>query len=346
MKILITGAGGFIGGWVAEYLHLSSKTQPRLAVRNSASLVRTARFGMTDVALADVLNTEDLAKAMKGVDAVFHCAMIAPSKEEAAACSIVKAMRKAGVKRLIYLSSTAVYGAVSGVVDEDTPLPTKVNEYARGKQDAERVLLGADGINVTLLRPTLVHGPYAKVWTENVARRVISGSWGTLGKFGDGRCNLVYVQDVAEAMLAAAQSDVTIGKVYNLNGPDNVTWNDYWSRLSLLLTGKDLPVIDPRPVIRRAKLLTPVRKFGVFMLKRNRALVMKIYSANYLTRGVFKATESNLKLFPVLDELESYARDTSFPTDRLRADSGYAPGTAFDEAKELSAEWLGLIGVV
>lgn len=345
MKILITGAGGFIGGWVAEYLHFSGQVQPRLAVRNSASLVRTARYGMTDIALADVLKTEDLAQAMEGVDVVFHCAMIAPEMEEYAARSIVSAMRTAGVKRIVYLSSTAVYGAVSGTVTEDTPLPAKANAYAKGKQDAERVLLGTEGIDVTILRPTLVHGPYAKVWTENVARRVVSGRWGTLGKYGDGRCNLVYVQDVAEAMLAAAQSDATIGKTYNVNGPDKVSWNEYWSRMSVLLTGKKLPVIDPRPVIRRTKLLSPVREFGKFMLRRNRAMVMKIYSANQLTRGIFKATEGNLKLFPALEELEGYARDTSYPSDRLAADTGYAPRTSFDEATELSADWLRLIGV-
>lgn len=346
MKILITGAGGFIGAWVAEYLHLSGRAAPRLGVRSPASLVRTSRFGMTDVVIVDVMEKAALVKALAGVDAVFHCAMIAPSQEKEAAQTIAAAMQEAGVHRLVYLSSIAVYGAVEGSVTEDSPMPAKVNSYAKGKQEAESVLLTAPGIGVTVLRPTLVHGPYGKVWTENVARRVVSGRWGTLGKYGDGTCNLIYVQDVAEAMLVCAETPATIGRAYNLNGADKVTWNDYWSRLASLLTNKMLPVINPRPVMLRTKLLTPVRELGKFMMKRNRALVMKLYSANQLTRGVFKATEGNLKLFPALEEMQGYAREVTFPTDRLTKDTGFVPRTSFAESTVLSADWLRLIGVV
>nr|WP_291838662.1 NAD(P)-dependent oxidoreductase [Limimaricola sp.] len=346
MKVLVTGAGGFIGAWVAEYLHLTGLASPRLGVRNSTALVRTSRFGMKDVAIVDVMDRQALENALEGIDAVLHCAMIPPASESEAARTIVEAMRAKGVRRLIYLSSIAVYGAAEGNLTEDTPLPTRVNPYAKGKQDAERVLLSAKGIDVTLLRPSLVHGPYGKVWTENVARRVVSGRWGTLGKYGEGTCNLVYAPDVAEAMIACVESPATIGKAYNLNGTEQVSWNAYWSRLSVLLTGKELPEIDPRPVMRRARLLMPIRELGNFMLRRNRALVMNLYAANQMTRSVFKATEGNLKLFPSLEEMEGYARVTRYIGDRLTADSGFTPRTSFEKATELSAEWLRLIGVV
>jgi nucleoside-diphosphate-sugar epimerase len=346
MKVLVIGAGGFIGAWVAEYLHLSGRAEPRLGVRSPTSLVRTSRFGMTDVAFADVMDRAALVRALEGVDAVLNCALIAPAMEKDAAATIAAAMREGGVRRLVYLSSIAVYGKAEGVVTEDAPLPQRVNAYAKGKQEAEAVLRAATDIDVTLLRPTLVHGPYGAVWTENVARRVVSGRWGTLGRHGDGTCNLVYVQDVAEAIITCVESPATIGKVYNLNSADRPSWNDYWTRLSILLTGRDLPVLNGRRIMFRSRLLTPVRELGKFMLQRNAQLVMKLYTANQLTRGVFKTTEGSLKLFPAHEELESYSRSVSYSGDRLAVDTGFAPHTSFEGGTELSGDWLRLIGVV
>jgi nucleoside-diphosphate-sugar epimerase len=96
----------------------------------------------------------------------------------------------------------------------------------------------------------------------------------------------------------------------------------------------------------RTRLLTPVREVGKIVLKQNRQLVMKLYGANQITRSVFKSTEGNLKLFPARAELESYARVVSYPADRLKADTGFAPRTSFEEGTALSADWLRLIGVV
>jgi len=229
---------------------------------------------------------------------------------------------------------------------EDLQLTDSVGPYGKGKQDAEGVLLAAADLDVTVLRPTLVYGPYSTVWTQKVGVRVASGRWGTLGKHGEGTCNLVYAQDVAEAMITCVENPTTIGKVYNVNGIEQTTWNEYWSRLSTLLTGRDLQVLDLRRLMMRTRLLTPVRQLGKVVLQRNRDAVMRLYGANQLTRSVFKSAEGNLKLFPAVAELEEYSRIVSYPGDRLKTDTGFSPRTSFEEGTALSADWLRLIGVV
>jgi nucleoside-diphosphate-sugar epimerase len=346
MKILITGGGGFVGAWVAEYLHLSGRANPRVGVRDPSSAARTARFGITDVALCDVLDRPSLVRALAGVDAVFHCALIPPAQEPEGARTLCEAMKEAGVRRLVYLSSIAVFGETSGQVDESVRPPDRLDAYAGGKRQAEQVLTGQSGLDITLLRPSLVYGPYdTKLWTEKVARRVLSGQWGRLGRYGEGTCNLVYVQDLAEAMAACLETPASIGETLIVNGPDTVTWNAYWNRLSELLTGEPLPEIDPRPILRRSRYLYPLREMGKLALGWNPKLVMRLYGANQMSRVVFRSVESNLRLFPTAAEFRSYGREVRYRPDRLHRVTGYAPRTSFEEGTELSARWLGSIGI-
>ena len=72
-SILVTGAGGFVGGWVTEALYLSGATNVRAGVGRWASCARIARFPV-DIRLCNIMDPQSLDAAMEGLKVVIHCA--------------------------------------------------------------------------------------------------------------------------------------------------------------------------------------------------------------------------------------------------------------------------------
>src|SRR5262249_12308740 len=98
-NILVTGAGGFLGSWITEALHLSRAARVRAGVHRWGSAVRVARFPL-EIVHCDVLSIDTIRAALHGMDAVVHCAISSdPSVvtegtknvlEAAASCSTVR----------------------------------------------------------------------------------------------------------------------------------------------------------------------------------------------------------------------------------------------------------------
>ncbi len=161
MKILVTGATGKVGSRLAK----------RLAHRGDhvRALVRDpGRVSEHDIELVkgDLLDANSLEPAVRGVDAVVHCAAFfrGATPEQAHAVNdlgtrhLAAAARAAGVKRFIFTSTGLVYGGNGGrLANEDAPCaPTAA--YPASKLAAERALLAIDGLDVRVLRLPFVYG--------------------------------------------------------------------------------------------------------------------------------------------------------------------------------------------
>ncbi|MFL6293573.1 MAG: NAD-dependent epimerase/dehydratase family protein [Thermoanaerobaculia bacterium] len=242
-KVLVTGASGFIGGRLVERL-VRQGADVRVLVRNPASAARLARFPLT-FHLGDVTNTADLDRAVQGCDLVFHCAYGTTGSQKRRAWvnrvgteRTLEAAHKAGVKRVVYLSTLMVYGQTAdGDLDETAPRRRFGNAYSDSKLDAEGIALQysrSGRVPVTILQPTAVYGPFGGVWTAQPLAALKTGRV-ILVNGGDGLANAVYVDDLVSAMLLAAEKDAAVGEAFLISGPDTVTWRDLYDRFARML---------------------------------------------------------------------------------------------------------------
>src|SRR5215204_1836670 len=123
MKVAITGASGFVGNRLVEKFYLEKLHDVRAIVRGNWGLAMPARFNL-DWKVCDHFDVKELSRAFAGCEAVVHTALGAPYKEMAKA--VYSAADRAGVRRVIILSSASVYNQnPANRITEDSPLPTK-----------------------------------------------------------------------------------------------------------------------------------------------------------------------------------------------------------------------------
>ena len=126
-----------------------------------------------------------------------------------------------------------MYGTATGLITEDAPLRGDLGSYGAAKVDAERMLAPS---NTVMLRPGCIYGPASPLWTTRIARLLAAGRLGDLGVAGTGTSNVVDVQDVVRAVVAALT--LPIPGAFNLALRDCPDWNGYFRALAKAL---DLP---------------------------------------------------------------------------------------------------------
>jgi len=343
MKIVIFGAGGFIGGWLCEELADRQDVELVACVRQWSSAVRLARRGLDVVQLDLEAATRDLT-VIASADVVVNVSMPLPEREPELALRLYSACAVAGVRKFIQFSSMAVYGDRTGDVDEDTPLAPS-DDYGRGKAQMERRLLEAaagSGPQLFILRPTIVYGPFSDAWTVRYARRIAVGRWRSLGWAGAGTCNLVHVQDVAKSVVLTvrAQPD-SKSHVLNINGPELVTWNEYIDRFGDALGVVGRTSMNPLLFSLAATAVhRGIRKAGSWV--KRKGLHRHLQSAPAL----IGRARSVVNLYPNPDELHRWRQKVRYSWERATRVIGFNPSMSLDEGLRQSAEWCRVHGVI
>jgi nucleoside-diphosphate-sugar epimerase len=340
-NILVTGAGGFIGGWLVDTFFLEGKQPVRAGIRSWTTAARLGRLPV-DIVPCNVTDPKQVAAAMEGVDAVVHCAVGTAQATVEGTRNMLEAAHRAGVRRFVHISTVDVYGDSAGVVEESTPFKHTGEEYGETKIQAEEACweYHAKGLPVTILRPTIVYGPYNKLWIAKFAERIMSGRWGTFGELGDGTCNLVYVGDVAQAVRLALTKDEAVGEAFNVNGNQAITWNEYFSRLNAALGNPPLRAIAASSFRRASTIMTPIKRVARFGLKHFGGAIMTMYEKSPIVRRFMKQTEQRMKTTPGGDEIAMFARKVSYPIGKAEKLLGYRPGMSIDQGLAVSVQWL------
>jgi nucleoside-diphosphate-sugar epimerase len=346
-SILVTGAGGFVGGWVIEALYLSGTTNVRAGVGRWASSARIARFPV-DIRLCNIMDPQSLDAAMEGVDVVIHCAHSRTDSRGSIIEGTKNVLDRAvanGVKKVVHMSSAAVYGRATGIVTEDTA-PVFPNPYGKSKIVAEEICreMAGDKLTVAVLRPTLVYGPFSDLWTTPYIARVLSGRWHRLGAAGEGKANLIYVGDLVRFAMHLANRNLPAYSVYNANGPDTPTFNEYFERLSRAL-GRELPQATIESLGLQVAIRRPIRAVGKYMLKNHRGLILEAANRSFFLKDLMKRMEDDLRFRPNDDEILLYGMDVTYMSGRAK-EIGFESRMSLDEGLYASVDWARFAGLI
>ena len=236
MNVLVTGGAGFIGSHIARTL---LERGDRVRVLDDFSTGKRDNLTGLDVDLieADLRDASALTQACRAVDTIFHEAAfvsVPQSMQEPKDCfdvnvtgtaSLFDAARKAGVRRVVFATSAAVYGDVDDYpLTEESPL-RPLSPYAASKRVDEiygQLYTTSFGLEVVALRYFNVYGPRQRPDSQYAAavpifiRQMLDNKPITI--YGDGgqTRDLIYVGDVVRANLIAAEHSAAPGQIFNI----------------------------------------------------------------------------------------------------------------------------------
>jgi nucleoside-diphosphate-sugar epimerase len=339
--VLITGAGGFIGGRIVEVMHQLGTDRVRAGLRRWGSGARVGRLPV-ELVLCDVREDDQLRRALDGVTHVVHCARGEDSTTVDGTRKLLTAAKASGVRRVVHLSTVDVYGMPEGTVDESRPLTTTGRAYGDSKIEAERACqdLAAQGLPATILRPTLVHGPFSATWTVAYAQRLLQRPWLIAEADAQGTCNLLYVDDLVSAVLGALSAETAPGLAFNVNGPERPTWHEYFTQLNDALGLPPLAAATPSSARVRAAAVQPLRKGAKFLISRFESQIMGIAQRSELARNAMVRAERLVRTTPAPAEFAVYGRQASYSTERAEELLGYRPSFPMARALPLTVGWL------
>lgn len=345
--ILITGASGFIGGWLTELLYLNNLANVRAGIRSWSSAARLARFPL-EIVPCDVMDQQQITQAMTGATVVVHCAMGLRDITVQGTKNMLEVASKLGVKRFVHLSTIEVYGDVDGEIDETAPFQYTGREYGDAKIDAEKLCweFYEKGVPVTVLRPSIVYGPFSKDWVVRVIDKFQSGNWGIFEGYGEGICPLVYVSDVVSGILLAIKHKQAVGEAFNLNGSEMITWNQYFQRFNTALGLPELKVINPAGSKLRAAMLRPTKSTAKFILNQLDTPLKKVYERYRGARQIMRFAETTIKTTASSTDLSLYNRKAIYLTSKAEKMLGYDPKLDVDAGLQMTVAWLKHLGLV
>ncbi|HQR04687.1 MAG: NAD-dependent epimerase/dehydratase family protein [Proteobacteria bacterium] len=319
---LVTGASGFIGGHLAEAL-VYRGWRVKVLVRDAGRLLPTLRDRCA-VVVGNLIASDTLAGAVRDVDIIFHCAANVNtwdvwdayhSVNVTGVQNLLEAVGRynPGLSRFMHLSTVDVYGFPKEPCDESCETPRSGFGYGDSKLLGEAVVrkfAQSYGIPYTIVRPTNVIGS----GSQFIVRIGAAYESGMMLTIDGGRINagMLYVGNLVDHLVWAAQADMARDRCYNVRDPYEVTWADF---LAVFRNGAgcggrtvDLPFGIAETVA------TGLETFHRLFLPRREPRLHRLI-------------------------VRTFGRTCGHSAARIHADRGAAPVVGFDEAMKQSLQW-------
>jgi nucleoside-diphosphate-sugar epimerase len=319
MRVLVTGAGGFMGTHLV-HSQLSQGHRVRAADLDVDQLAYLDGHPRLEAVRGDITDQAHVAALLEGIDVVYHLASahLDVSQPEAhyhrvnvdATRQLLVAAQAAGARRFVHVSSNGVLGDIKELpADEETPCrPTNV--YERTKFLGEQAALAFSretGFPVVVARPAWVYGPRC----PRTARLLRSASRGRFLMFGDGRTlrHPIYVADAVHGLELCAECGEP-GAIYFLAGERAVSIGELVQTMAGVL-GVQLHVIH-LPVV-----------LGI--------------TAGYLAQAAFKLVGRR----PPISRrtIDFFLKDNAYDTSKAQRELGFRAPTALDEGIRRTLDW-------
>jgi nucleoside-diphosphate-sugar epimerase len=320
MKVLVTGATGFIGRYLIKRL-TTEKVPVRALVLPDEDRSALNLLGI-EIVQGNVLDYQSLQRAASNCQRIFHLAArteaSGPSRKDfeevnvQGTANVARAALFAGVDRLIFCSSGALYGRAlqNRSITEDTiPLPD--SPYGQSKFAAEQVLLAhhrLDGLPVVLARTSAVLGPGAMSWL-NLFKTIADRRFRLIG----GGCNhhhVADIEDIVDGLILCGSVPGIEGNTYILAGTESVRLRDLVQAIVEAVGATGLGTSLPEG---------PFRLYEV------------------VSRHVFSLVGCRL---PRADRIDLYLGDRAFDLSRSFRELGYTPKMSTKEAVHRTAAWF------
>ena len=320
-RVLVTGASGMIGRQFCAAIQGSSYGLVRAQVRDKAQAREKAGhafdFTLAETEVADftMMLEQDYMDLTKGCSTVIHSAGIAhkpdaPYQEYEvvnvrATQQIAEAAQATNVHTLVFISSSAVYGPGPFSLVQESEEFNAHSPYAVSKATSEKFLKTLKGIpRVIVLRPSLVMGEGDKGNLIKMIREVKSQRYKHIGK-GDTGKSVIYVKDLARAMLSCLKRVPEGHHIFNVANPDPVTVHDLAEEIaSCLELEKKIPSV-PAPLV----------KWGV------------------------KAAELFGKSPVSSEQVDKLTTETTCSVEKLTKTTGFKPRTTLNKAIQTEIDW-------
>ena len=319
MRVLLTGASGFLGSHIAEQLTKRGDIV-RGFVRKSSNVEGLKKLN-AELAYGVLERGEGLQEALADVDVVIHCAGVVKALEPeefqrvnaGGTEHLLEAVRrhKRDIKRFILISSLEAFGpTLDGGIPKESDTPHPPTHYGRSKLAAEKLVLAAkDEFPVTILRPTGIYGPRDTEmyqFYQAAARGVMP-----LISPRDGTFTIVYGPDCAAAALKAIDVPHESGRIYFVSDGRIYTWGEGEKIFRSVFGAKLLAFQIPHVLVRVAAKGADI--------------------AQHLTKkpGTFNSDKLGMLL----------AKHMNCSSDALQNELGWKPTLDFEEGSKITVRW-------
>jgi uncharacterized protein YbjT (DUF2867 family) len=248
--ILVTGATGFVGPKVVHALREQGRQVRCLVRKQTGSAAETLAAWGCELVQGDVTDAGSLMRAVQGSEAVVHLVSIRQGSEEQfrqvmqqATRDLVAVATPAGVRRLVLMSAL-------GTSEETKDLVP----YYRAKWEMEQTV-AASGLEYVIFRPSFVFGSDGGILPTFTRLARLAPVTPIVGS-GKQRIQPIWVDDVAAFFAAGVDLPEANGQVFELGGPDAVSWNEFWAQLKQTLGQRRPSVHIPMSLMRANAFLT------------------------------------------------------------------------------------------
>ncbi|NLE79165.1 MAG: NAD-dependent epimerase/dehydratase family protein [Rhodococcus sp.] len=337
MKVLVTGASGFLGGRLARRL-VDDGHDVSVLIRRSSNLHDLGDLSRLHLVYGDLTDKDSLEAATHGIDVVFHSAarvdergvraqFVAENVD--ATTHLLASARRNGVGRFVFVSSPSALMEYDGGdqidIDESVPYPQRyLNFYSETKALAEQAVLAADepGFVTCALRPRAIWGPGDR--SGPIVRLLGRAHAGALPDLSNDRevlASFCHVDNIVDAAVKAAESDNVGGKAYFV-ADDEVT--DIWPFMA--------------DTARKFGIAPPTRKPNPRVVSAAVSVIETVWKIPYLAK----------RYSPPLSRyvVALLTRSSTFDTGAARRDFGYSPVVDRDTGLAEFKTWVDAQGGV
>lgn len=348
-KILVTGGTGFIGGRLAERLAVEEQARVRVLVHDWRKAIWVSRAAI-ELVQGDIRNRDLVAEAIEGCEIVFHCVGVGGTLNDCMSVNVegtrnvLECALNAGVKRVVYLSTSAVHGPnPPNNADEQDEFRLTGSPYGDSKILAEQLVsqfCRERELPVVILRPTFVWGPRSPAFTLWPIQCMKLGRW-FLVAGGRGTCHALYIDNLVDALLLAGKKAEVIGEPFLITDGRPPTWAEFFGHYARMLRISELSSIEPSTA-RFMLLLTKYIDRVLSKLDYTPTVEPGRTVVRCLRRGLSIIRRLPKRYLGPIDswDLVKYARQGGLNITKARRLLGYTPRFTLEDGMRETEIWL------